>query len=75
VPTSGQKLTLGLDATIAFEAVTFGANAPFPALLQFLNASWKLCSVRVLSTAFESATVTSTVKMAAFQFYLQSGKH
>jgi hypothetical protein len=28
----------------------------------------------VVSTASDSASITSIVKMAAFQFYLQSGK-
>jgi hypothetical protein len=55
---SGQKLTLGLLATITLEVVLFCAYAPFPAFLcQFLNASWKSCSIRVFSTACDSALI------------------
>jgi hypothetical protein len=35
---SGQKLTLGLLATITFEVVTFLEYAPFPALLSFFKS-------------------------------------
>jgi hypothetical protein len=49
---SGQKLTLGLLATITLEVFQFRAYAPFPALMPFLSASWKSCSVmKVFSTA------------------------
>jgi hypothetical protein len=46
---SGQKLTLGLLATITLDVVPFQVYAPFSALLPFffLNASWKSRSVRV----------------------------
>jgi hypothetical protein len=40
---SGQKLTLGLMATINLETVPFHTYAPFPALPPFLNSSWELC--------------------------------
>jgi hypothetical protein len=36
------KTNLALLATITFEVGPFCAYAPFPALLSFLNASWKL---------------------------------
>jgi hypothetical protein len=42
--------------------------ARFPDIPTFLNASWKSCSVRVFNHHL------SCVKMAAFLFYLQSGK-
>jgi hypothetical protein len=62
-------------ATITLEVVAFHADAPFPALLSFLNASWKSCSLRVFSSACDSASITSTVlKMAASQFYVQIGE-
>jgi hypothetical protein len=47
-------------------------SSPLPCISHFLNAPWKLCSVRVFSTTCDSASITSV--MAAFQFYLQSGK-
>jgi hypothetical protein len=52
---------LGLLATIALEVVPFRAYSPFLALLPCLNAPWKSCSVRVLSTACDSALITSIV--------------
>jgi hypothetical protein len=58
---SGQKLSLGTLATITLEVVPFHTYAPFPALLPFLNASWKSCSVRVFSITCDSALVTSVV--------------
>jgi hypothetical protein len=56
-----EELSLGPLSTIALELVPFWAYAKFPELLQFLNASWKLCSVRLLSTACDSAWITSVV--------------
>lgn len=38
---SGQKLTLGLPATIALEVSPFCLYAPFTELLPILSASWK----------------------------------
>jgi hypothetical protein len=38
-------------ANITFEVVPLRAYLPFPALLPFLNASQKSCSVRMFSTA------------------------
>jgi hypothetical protein len=58
---SGQKLTLGLLATITLEVLTSRAYAEYPVLLPFLNASWKSCSVRVYGTACDSASITSLV--------------
>jgi hypothetical protein len=44
-------------------------NAPFPALLPFLYASWKSCSVKMFSTACDSVSITSTVlKWRPFSF-------
>jgi hypothetical protein len=43
------KLTLDLLATITLEAVPFRVYALIPALLPFLNASWKPCSVWVIN--------------------------
>jgi hypothetical protein len=58
---SGQILTLGLLATIAFEVVPFREYVPFQTLLPFLNVPWKLCSVRVFSTVCDSASITYIV--------------
>jgi hypothetical protein len=74
-PLSLHKLNLGLLTTIALEVVPFLTYAPFPALLSFLNASWKSCSVRLSSTACDSVSMPSVIKMAAFQFYIHSGEH
>jgi hypothetical protein len=70
-----QNLTLGLLVTITLEVVPFRAYAPFPALLSFFN-----CTLTVVFSEsvqhrlrffFDHLT---SVSMAAFQFYLQSGK-
>jgi hypothetical protein len=72
---SGQKLTLGLLATIFLEAVTLRAYAPFPALLNFFKCILDVvfCEgiqyrLRLRFDHFNS------VKMAVFQFYLPSWK-
>jgi hypothetical protein len=71
---SGQKLALGLLATITLEVVPFRSYVPFPALLSFLNASWKKCSVRVFSTACDSASIISVVsKWRPFSFVFNRG--
>jgi hypothetical protein len=71
---SGQKLTLGLLATITFEVVPFHAYAPFPVLLPFLNVSWKLCSVKVFTIACNSSSVISVVlKIEPFSFIFNWG--
>jgi hypothetical protein len=44
----------------------------FQRFCHFLNATWKSCSVRVFSNA--CLDHLNCVKMAAFQFCLQSGK-
>jgi hypothetical protein len=62
---SSQKLNFGLLSTINFGVVPFLAYALFPALLPFLNASWKSCFVGMFSTTcyFASiATVTPNLK-------------
>jgi hypothetical protein len=67
--------TLGLLATITLEVVSFCTYVLVPsASAIFFNASWKSRSVRVFSTACDSASITSGVKMEVFQFYLQLGK-
>jgi hypothetical protein len=69
---SGQKLILGLLATITLKVVPFHAYSPFPALLPFFKCILESWSVRVFGTACNSAS--SCVKMAASQFCLQQGK-
>jgi hypothetical protein len=56
---------LSLLATITLQVVPFHVHAPFPALLPFLNASWKLCYVRVFNTACDSASITSIVSFVS----------
>jgi hypothetical protein len=69
---TGKKLIFDPLATITLEAVPFRVNAPFPALLPFLNSFWKPCSVQHrLRFCLHHL---NCVKMAAFQFHLQSGK-
>jgi hypothetical protein len=46
---------------IALDVVPFRAHAPFPALLPCRNASWKASSVRLFSTACDSASIASVV--------------
>jgi hypothetical protein len=66
---SGQKLTFDLLATTTLGVVPFHAYALFPALLPFLNASWKSCSVKLFGTACDSASITSVVsKWRPFSF-------
>jgi hypothetical protein len=72
---SGQKLTLGLLATISLEEVPFRVFAPFPSLLPFFK-----CIVKVVFCEGSQHRLRFCldhficVKMATFQFYLQSGK-
>jgi hypothetical protein len=74
VPTSGQKLILGLLAIITLEVVPFRWYALLPALLSFVNASWKSCSVRVFSTACDHALNTSILsKWRPFSFIFNRG--
>jgi hypothetical protein len=48
-------------------------HAPFP-VLPFLNVSWKSCSVRVFSTACNSALIISNVsKWRPFNFIFNRG--
>jgi hypothetical protein len=65
-----------LTTIIILEVVSFHAFVPFPELLSFLNASSKLDSVRVFNQHCLRFYVCylNCVKMAAFHFYLQSGK-
>jgi hypothetical protein len=58
---SGQKVTLDLLAAIILKVVHFHMYTLFPVVLQFLNASWKSCSMRVFSSACNSASITSFV--------------
>jgi hypothetical protein len=68
---SGQKITFGLLATITLEAVTFRAYALLPPLLAFVK-----CTLEVVFCVFLRFCLDQLnyVKMAALQFYLQSGK-
>jgi hypothetical protein len=65
---SGQKVTLGLLATITLEV--------FPsASAIFFNIFCKSCSVMVFSIACNSASITSTVsKWCLFSFIFNRGK-
>jgi hypothetical protein len=66
---SDQELSLGPLATSILTVV------PFRAYCFLLNASWKWCSVRVCSTAWDSASITSIVsKWRHFSYHLQSWK-
>jgi hypothetical protein len=62
---------LALLATINLEVVTFRA---YPPLIHFFNESWKSCFMRVLSTAYDSASLTSIVlKWRSFSFIFNLG--
>jgi hypothetical protein len=50
---------LCLLATIFLKEDSLHTYALFPMLLPFFNAFWKLCSVRVFRTAYNSASITS----------------
>jgi hypothetical protein len=62
---SGQKLTLSLLATITLRVTHFRTYAQFLLLLPFFKS---ILEVMFCQDQF------NCVKMAAFQFYLQSGK-
>jgi hypothetical protein len=68
LPCGQKNVTFGQLATITLEVAPFLAYAPFPALLLFLNATWKSCSVRVFSTACDSVSITSIVWPLSFIF-------
>jgi hypothetical protein len=72
---SAQKLVLDLLAAMTLEVVLFHEYAPFPEFLPFfINVSWKSCSVRVFSTACDSASMTSFVlKWRSFSFIFSGG--
>jgi hypothetical protein len=72
---SGQKLTLGLLATITLKVVPFRAYVPFPALLPFLNCTLEVVFCEGVQHRLRFCLEhLNCVKMAAFQFYFQSGK-
>jgi hypothetical protein len=72
---SGQKLTLDLLATITLEVVPFRAYAQFPALLSFFVCILEAVSCEgVLHRLRFCLDHLKCVKIADFQFYLQSGK-
>jgi hypothetical protein len=72
---SGRKLTLGLLATITLEVVPFRAYAPFPALLSFFKCNLEVVFCEGVQYRLRFYLDRhNCVKMAAFQFYLQSGK-
>jgi hypothetical protein len=61
-------------AIITLEVVPFCTYGPFPALLPLINASWRLCSVRVFDTVCNSVWITSSVsKWRPFSFILNWG--
>jgi hypothetical protein len=70
------KLTLGVLATIALEVVPFRAYVPIPALLKLFKCILEgvLCE-RVQHCLSLCLDHLNCVKMTAFPFYLQSGKH
>jgi hypothetical protein len=66
---SGQKLTFGLLATIAFEVVLFRAYALFPALLPFLKCIVEVMFFKGVQHRLQVCLDhLNCVKMAAFQF-------
>jgi hypothetical protein len=68
---SGQKLTLGLLATITLEVVPFHTYARSQRFCHFLHASWKSNFVRVYS---DSASITTIVsKWRVLSFILNRG--
>jgi hypothetical protein len=69
------ETNFGLTDHHLLEVVSFFMKALFPILLPRLHACWKSCSVRVFSTASDSALTTSVLsKMAVPQLYLFSRK-
>jgi hypothetical protein len=72
---SGQKLTLGLLATISLKVVPFHAYAPFPALMQFFKCILEAVFCESVQHRLQFCLDHhSCVKMSTFQFYLQLGK-
>jgi hypothetical protein len=72
---TGQKLTLGLLATIALEVVTFRAYVPYLELLQFFKCILEavFCE-EVQHRPLFCLHHLNCAKMAPLQFYFQSGK-
>jgi hypothetical protein len=72
---SGQKLTLGLLATITLEVVPFCTYAPFPAFLPFFKCVLVVVSCEGVQHRLQFCLDhLNCLKMVALQFYLQSGK-
>jgi hypothetical protein len=72
---SGKKLTLGLLATIILEVLLFHAYAPFSALLPFFKCILEVVFFDGVQRRLRFCLDhLNCVKMAAFQFYLQSWK-
>jgi hypothetical protein len=72
---SGQKRTLGLLATITLDVVPFGEYAPFLSLLPISKCILEVVFCEAVQHCLRFCLDRlSCVKMAAFQFYLQSGK-
>jgi hypothetical protein len=69
---SGQKFTLGLLATITLEVVPFCPYAPFPVLLPLFKCIMFCEGIQHRLQFYLSHL--SFVKIAAFQFYVQSRK-
>jgi hypothetical protein len=71
---SGQKLTLGLLATITLEVVPFRAYVPFPALLSFFKFILEVLLFKGAQHCLRFClNHLNYIKMVAFQFYLRSG--
>jgi hypothetical protein len=70
-----KKLILRLLATITFKVISFCAYAPFPALLPFLKCILEVVFCESVQHRLRFClNHLNCVKMAAFPFYLQSGK-
>jgi hypothetical protein len=75
VLSSGEKLTLGLLATITLDLDTFRAYAPFPVLLPFLKCILEVMFCEGVQHRLRFCLDhLNCVKMGVFQFYLQSEK-
>jgi hypothetical protein len=72
---SGQKLTLGLLATITLEVVPFYTYTLFPALLPFLKCILEVVFFDGVQHHLQFCLDhLNCAVMEAYQFYLQSGK-
>jgi hypothetical protein len=72
---SGQKLTLGILATVTLEVVPFREYAPFPALLPFFKCILEVVLLECVQHRLLFGLSLICVNMAAFQFHLQLKEH